>query len=150
MAAKAGLLGLCNAVALEGEPFGIRANCVLPVAQTRMAEGTDLSILRPVDLERMAGVGPLRDTMQPEFVTPMVVYLASEACAVSQQAFSAVYGRFARVFVGVTSGWYGPRSAPASAEAVRDHMAEIGDRSRWFVPETVFEESGLVIANLPR
>jgi len=150
MAAKAGLLGLCNAVALEGEPFGIRANCVLPVAHTRMAEGTDVSLMRPKDRARMAGQEAMQNAMRPEFVTPMVVYLASEACEVSQQAFSAVYGRFARVFVGVTPGWYGSQRAPSSAEDVRDHLAEIGDRSRWFEPETVLDEAGCVIENMPR
>lgn len=150
MAAKAGLLGLCNAVALEGAPLGIRANCVLPVAHTRMAEGTDISILPAEHRARMAGLGEIRDTMRPEFVTPLVVYLASEACTVSQQAFSAVYGRFARVFVGVTSGWYGPSTVPASAEQVRDQLAQIGDRARYAVPNSVFDEAGMVIENRPR
>jgi NAD(P)-dependent dehydrogenase (short-subunit alcohol dehydrogenase family) len=150
MAAKAGLLGLCNAVAIEGEAFGIRANCVLPVAHTRMAEGTDPALMRPADRARMAGLEKVAQAGSPEFVTPLVVYLASEACSVSQQAFSAVYGRFARVFVGVTRGWYGPPGAPASVEDVRDHLAEIDDRARYFVPGSVLDEAGCVVENLPR
>lgn len=148
-AAKAGMLGLTNAVAIEGEPHGILANCVLPVAQTRMAAGSDPRHFRPQDGARMAGVERLGDTMGPDFVTPLVVFLASEACAVTQQAFSAAFGRYARVFVGVTPGWYGPRDAPAAAEDVADHLAEIGDRSRYFVPSSVFDEAGHVIENLP-
>jgi NAD(P)-dependent dehydrogenase (short-subunit alcohol dehydrogenase family) len=147
-AAKAGLLGLMNAVAIEGEPYGIRANCVLPVAHTRMAEGTDTSQIRPRDAARMAGFEKLGDTLAADFVTPFVVFLASDECAVTQQAFSAAWGRYARVFVAATPGWYGPRDAPAAPEDVRDHLPEIEDRSRYFVPSSVFDEAGYVIENL--
>ena len=148
-AAKAGVLGLMNAVAIEGEPHGIRANCVLPVAHTRMAEGTDTSQIRPQDLARMAGLDRLGNTLGADFVTPLVVFLASDECEITQQAFSAAWGRYARVFVGATSGWYGPRDAPAAAEDVRDHLPEIEDRSRYFVPGSVYDEAGYVIENLP-
>jgi NAD(P)-dependent dehydrogenase (short-subunit alcohol dehydrogenase family) len=149
-AAKAGLLGLANAVAIEGEPHGIAANTVLPVAYTRMSEGTDGSTIRPRDAARLAGVEKLGDAMRPEFVTPLVVFLASEACELTQQAFSAAWGRYARVFVGVTHGWYGPRDLPASAEDVRERLPEIGDRSRYEVPWSVYDEAGLVIESAPR
>jgi NAD(P)-dependent dehydrogenase (short-subunit alcohol dehydrogenase family) len=36
-AAKAGVIGLTNNIAFEGEPHGILANAVLPFALTRMA-----------------------------------------------------------------------------------------------------------------
>jgi NAD(P)-dependent dehydrogenase (short-subunit alcohol dehydrogenase family) len=149
MAAKAGLLGLMNAVAIEGEPCGIRANCVLPVAHTRMAQGADPSQIRPQDAARMAGLERLADTLGPDFVTPLVVFLASDACDLTQQAFSAAWGRYARVFVGVTHGWYGPRAVPPAAEDVRDHLPEIADRARYFVPSSVYDEAGFVIEQLP-
>jgi NAD(P)-dependent dehydrogenase (short-subunit alcohol dehydrogenase family) len=147
-AAKAGLYGLSQVVALEGAPLGIRANCILPVAHTRMVVGGDPSHMRPEDAGRLAGREKLGDTMGPDFVTPLVVYLASEACAVTQQAFSAAFGRYARVFVGATSGWVAPRGAPASAEDVRDHLDRIGDRSRYAVPGSVFDEIGLLIEDM--
>jgi NAD(P)-dependent dehydrogenase (short-subunit alcohol dehydrogenase family) len=149
VAAKAGVLGLMNAVAIEGEPHGIRANCVLPVAHTRMADGTDTSRIRPQDAARMAGLEKLGDTLGADFVTPLVVYLASEECMLTQKAFSAAWGRYARVFVGATVGWYGPRDLPAAAEDLRDHLSEITDRSRYFVPGSVYDEAGYVIENLP-
>jgi len=144
-AAKAGLFGLSQIVALEGEPLGIRANAILPVASTRMASGGDASHMRPRDAARFAGVAKLGDTMGPDFVTPLVVYLASEACAVTQQAFSAAFGRYARVFAGVTSGWLGPRDVPARAEDVRDQLARIVDPGRYVIPTSVFDEIGYLI-----
>jgi NAD(P)-dependent dehydrogenase (short-subunit alcohol dehydrogenase family) len=33
-AAKAGIVGLCNVVALEGAPHGIKANAIMPMALT--------------------------------------------------------------------------------------------------------------------
>jgi NAD(P)-dependent dehydrogenase (short-subunit alcohol dehydrogenase family) len=148
-AAKAGLLGLMNAVAIEGEPHGIAANCILPVAYTRMSQGTDPSRIRPQDAARMAGIERLGNTLGADFVTPLVVFLASDACALTQQAFSAAWGRYARVFVGVTRGWYGPQDTPASAEDVRDHLPEIGERSRYFTPGSVYDEAGTVIEQVP-
>ncbi|MFA5628602.1 MAG: SDR family NAD(P)-dependent oxidoreductase [Thiohalomonadaceae bacterium] len=38
-AAKMGLVGLMNTLAIEGENYGIRVNCILPIAKTIMTEG---------------------------------------------------------------------------------------------------------------
>ena len=70
-AAKMGLVGLSNVLALEGAKANIKSNVIYPPAATRMTE----------DL-----LGPLAGNLSPEKVTPMVVFLASEAlglwCAV--------------------------------------------------------------------
>ncbi len=41
--AKAALLGLCNALAIEGADHGILANAILPVAFTRLAGAPDIT-----------------------------------------------------------------------------------------------------------
>lgn len=38
-AAKMGLVGLMNTLVIEGEKYGIRVNCILPIAKTAMTEG---------------------------------------------------------------------------------------------------------------
>jgi NAD(P)-dependent dehydrogenase (short-subunit alcohol dehydrogenase family) len=142
-AAKAALMGLSNVVALEGEPHGIKSNVVAPTATTRIVAGMRPEDMREDDLARAARGDPMLELPSaPEFVTPLVVYLASEACAVTQQVFSAASGRFARVFVGVTRGWYGPIDEPATAEDIEAHLKEIDDRSEYQIPTTVFDEAG--------
>src|ERR1700737_4222736 len=42
-AAKAGVIGLSNVVALEGGADGVKSNVVVPAAVTRMADGLDIS-----------------------------------------------------------------------------------------------------------
>jgi NAD(P)-dependent dehydrogenase (short-subunit alcohol dehydrogenase family) len=141
--AKAGIAGLSSVVALEGAEHGILSNAVAPVATTRIVAG-----MRPQDISAddlaSASRGDLELALPdaPEFVSPIVAYLASEACTVTQQIFSAAGGRFARVFVGVTRGWYGPIDTPATAESVRDHLDEINDRNEYQIPTTVFDEGG--------
>jgi NAD(P)-dependent dehydrogenase (short-subunit alcohol dehydrogenase family) len=149
--AKAGIAGLSSVVALEGAPHGIRSNAIAPTATTRIAAGMRPDDIGEDDLAR-AGRGDLDVELpsDPAFVTPLVVYLASDACDVTQQIFSSSGGRFARVFVGVTRGWYGPLDAPASAEDVRDHLDEISDRSEYQIPVTVFDEMGGIREWCPR
>jgi NAD(P)-dependent dehydrogenase (short-subunit alcohol dehydrogenase family) len=137
--AKAGLLGLGRALSLEGGPHGIRTNCLLPVAPF-MKLGTAPPNLTGQVLQ--SGL-PQADS-GPEFVTPMAIYLASAACSVNGEAFSAGGRRFGRVFIGVADGWVGPPGAPASAEDIEAHLAEIEDLSSFATPGSAFEELGVI------
>ena len=65
-------------VAAEGAEHGIRANAIAPAAATRM-------------LRRSTAPGEL----EPEQVSPAVVYLASERCGLSGQVLECSGGRFA-------------------------------------------------------
>jgi NAD(P)-dependent dehydrogenase (short-subunit alcohol dehydrogenase family) len=90
---KAGLIGLCNTVALEGAPDGVKCNIILPGAVTRMAEGLDISQYPP---------------MEPELVAPVVGWLSHESCSVSGEYLVSVGGRVARAYVAETPGVYRP------------------------------------------
>src|SRR5262245_61758086 len=85
-AAKAGVVGLANVIAIEGAEHGILANCVLPFGYSRMVTETvgDRDVLEPEP-------GFLH-AMEPELVVPLVVFLASRACALTHDAFSACAG----------------------------------------------------------
>ena len=92
-AAKSGVFGLANVIAIEGEPHGILANCVLPFGYSRMVSET-------VGGGADAAVEPFLSAIDPELVSPIVVYLASRSSRFSHHSYSAVAGRYSRVFAG--------------------------------------------------
>lgn len=63
-AAKLALIGLMNTLKIEGMKDNVKVNAICPVAATRMTE----NLMPPQMLEQL----------KPEFVTPGVVYLASD------------------------------------------------------------------------
>ncbi|GIX31699.1 MAG: short-chain dehydrogenase [Porticoccaceae bacterium] len=134
-AAKAAMFGLARALALEGEALGIRTNCILPIAPFGRHEGVPESLTAAV---RATGLAP--EDAVPELVTPMVLYLASRACAVNGEAFSAGGRRFGRVFVAVADGWLAPDGPPPAPEEVAAHLPEIRDLSRFRIPEHALAE----------
>jgi NAD(P)-dependent dehydrogenase (short-subunit alcohol dehydrogenase family) len=128
-AAKAGLVGMMNVIAIEGAKYNIKANAIAPIAKTRMTEGI---------------FGPLADMVDPEQVMPIVVYLASEECEVTHEVFSAGGGRYARVFTGVNQGWFAGQGAVSSVEDISANLAGIRDISDYIVPGNNNEEMALL------
>jgi NAD(P)-dependent dehydrogenase (short-subunit alcohol dehydrogenase family) len=88
-AAKAGVIGLSNVVALEGAADGVTCNVIVPAAVTRMAEGIDTSAY---------------PAMGPELVAPVVGWLAHEECSVTGEVFIALAGRVARAVTAESPG----------------------------------------------
>lgn len=124
-AAKAGMVGLMNVLAIEGAKYDIKANAIAPVARTRMTE----------DL-----LGPLAEMVAPEQVTPVVVYLCSEANEFTHEIFTVGGGRYGRVFIGTNQGWFAGAGAVPSVEDVVDHLDEIRDIGEPLVPANSNEE----------
>jgi NAD(P)-dependent dehydrogenase (short-subunit alcohol dehydrogenase family) len=129
-AAKMGLVGLCNVLSLEGAKYNIKCNVIAPVARTRLTEQL---------------LGPLAQTLDPECVTPLVTWLASEQCDVTHSIFSVGGGRYARMFVGLTPGWFAGKGAKPSPEQVRDHMGEIRDTAKYIIPDSIADEMKLML-----
>lgn len=132
-AAKAGLMGMASVMAIEGVKYNIKVNTIAPVAKTRMTE----------DL-----LGPLADMVHPEQVTPLVVYLASEACALTHQVFSVGGGRYARIFVGVNDGWFAGKDVVPSVEDIQANLETIQDLDDYIVPLSNNEEMALLFKAL--
>ncbi len=126
-AAKMGVVGLARTVAIEGAKYGIRANAIAPLARTQMTDGL---------------FGGAIDDFRPEEVVPMALFLVSEECALTGEVFSAGGGRFARVVIGVTSGWVAGDDDP-SVEDIRDHLEEIQTAGDLVTPGSLAEEIDL-------
>jgi NAD(P)-dependent dehydrogenase (short-subunit alcohol dehydrogenase family) len=118
-AAKAGLVGLSNVLAIEGEKHNIKSNAIAPIAKTRMTE----------DL-----LGPFADMVAPEQVTPMVVYLCSEANEHTHEIFTVGGGRYGRVFIGTNKGWFAGSDEVPSVEAISEQIGQIRDISDYVIP----------------
>lgn len=132
-AAKAGLVGLSNVIAIEGAPLGIRSNTVLPFGFSRMVTDT---VGDPKAIEEAGFVRAIR----PELVVPIVVYLASRDCDVTHRNYSACAGRFARVFVGLGQGWLPEPGADPAAEDIAAHLGQVSATDPFTVPDSIFEE----------
>ncbi len=88
-AAKMGLVGMMHVLSIEGARNGITVNAIAPIARTRMTE----------DIMGEAG-----KAMDPELVTPVVIYLAHRSCDRTAHIYSVGAGKVSRVFIGQTAG----------------------------------------------
>ena len=96
---KAGLIGLSNVVALEGEAAAV----------TRMAEGIDISAYPP---------------MGPDLVAPVVGWLAHDTCSITGEMLIAIAGRVAKAYIAETQGIY---RGEWSIEDVAEQLDRIRD-----------------------
>jgi NAD(P)-dependent dehydrogenase (short-subunit alcohol dehydrogenase family) len=148
-AAKAGLVGLGNVVALEGARGGITANTVMPMALTGIDEDGPPPY-SPDDLrDTVDALRPLAPSMVVENVAPLVVYLASRRCRETGRIFSVGAGHVARVFVGMTRGWYAADLRDMTPERIEASLEQIDDVDGFSSPGSMNDATRIIAAHRP-
>jgi NAD(P)-dependent dehydrogenase (short-subunit alcohol dehydrogenase family) len=92
--ARSAHLGLTASLAAEGEPHGIKVNCVLPAGYTRMTAA--------IPNQEFANL--LQERFQPETVSPMVLALVSEEVPCTSLFFQSGAGFVTRMAFAVGKG----------------------------------------------
>jgi len=129
--AKLGLVGFMNTLKIEGAKDNIKVNAICPVAATRMTQ----NLMPPAMLEML----------KPEYVTPGVVYLASEEAptGVILTAGASVFSAARLVETeGVNLGHN------ADADTVAANWAKIADFSAARHYETGMEQTQKIMSRL--
>ena len=132
-AAKTGLVGLSNVIAIEGAAHGIASNTVLPTGFSRMVSET-------VGDEKFLTESGFMRAIRPELVVPLVTFLASRDCTFTHHNYSACAGRYARVFTGLGHGWLADDDTAPTAEDIEAHLSRISSTENFTVPDSIVDE----------
>ncbi|CAG2234776.1 HSD17B4 [Mytilus edulis] len=132
-AAKLGVHGMANTLAIEGKKDNIKVNTVAPMAGSRMTE-----TVMPPDVVQ---------TLKPEYVAPLVLYLTHDSCEESGSLFE------------VGGGWIGKlrwkrtidatcrtKDKPMTPEDVRENWDKITDFTDATHPTTSTESTAHMLS----
>lgn len=115
-AAKMGLIGLSNTLAIEGQKYNISSNAIVPLAVSRLSHD-----IWPSDMSH--------DTFKPVHVAPLVVWLCHKNCDASGAIFEAAGRWFGRHQLLRSKGKFLPHlcdnNADNSLEQIHDSWSQI-------------------------
>jgi NAD(P)-dependent dehydrogenase (short-subunit alcohol dehydrogenase family) len=130
-AAKLALVGLMQTLAIEGERYGIRVNCLAPTASTGMTAG-----VLPEEALRALG---------PEKVSPGLVALVGDD-APTRMILLAGASSFESAHITMTRGLYLDPTHGDVALQLAERMDEVQDRRGEVVPAAGWEQYKLELA----
>ncbi|MFP5306474.1 MAG: SDR family NAD(P)-dependent oxidoreductase [Gammaproteobacteria bacterium] len=122
-AAKLGVLGLANTLAIEGRGKNIRVNTIAPIAGSRLTE----TIMPPAMIE----------ALKPEFVTPLVAWLCHEGCGETGGLFEVGAGYFSKLRWERSRGQTFGANRPVTPEQVAAKWDAITDFSDAEHPKSI-------------
>ncbi|MCV3764984.1 SDR family NAD(P)-dependent oxidoreductase [Rhizobium sp. TRM95796] len=131
-AAKMGLVGLMQTLALEGDNYNIRVNAIAPTAATSMTEG----LLSPDAL----------DVLKPERVSEGLLALVGDD-APTRTILCAGAGHFAAAHITLTTG-LGIETGPQTPDVVVASLDRITDRKGEIVPRYGFTQAERELASV--
>jgi NAD(P)-dependent dehydrogenase (short-subunit alcohol dehydrogenase family) len=114
-AAKAGIAALTLVAAQELERYGVRANCIAPIARTRLTlatPGMGAIFAQPVAEGEF-------DAFNPANISPLVAYLATEKCPHNGKVFGVQGGSIQEL-----SGWHMTRTTETDGPWTIDEIAQ--------------------------
>jgi NAD(P)-dependent dehydrogenase (short-subunit alcohol dehydrogenase family) len=112
VAAKAGIAGFTITAAAELGRYGILANGIAPSARSRMTEDAFADMMRKPE----SGF----DAMDPANISPLVVWLGSDACDVTGRMFEIAGGELS-----VADGWQHGKAFDKGARYEPDEVGAI-------------------------
>ncbi|XP_054707762.1 peroxisomal multifunctional enzyme type 2-like [Uloborus diversus] len=133
-AAKLGVLGLCNTLAIEGKKYNIHCNTIVPIAASRLTQ----DILPP----------DIFDQLKPSLVSPVVAYLCHETCEENGGVFEAAGGWVGKYQWERSSGKAFIPPSQLTVEGVRDNWNAISDMSNSTTPSSLQEQTVMLVEAL--
>ncbi|KAM6225116.1 peroxisomal multifunctional enzyme type 2 [Rhynchocyon petersi] len=136
-AAKLGLLGLSNTLAIEGRKNNIHCNTIAPTAGSRMTK----SVL-PEDV---------LEALKPDYVAPLVLWLCHESCEENGGLFEVGAGWIGKLRWERTLGAIvRQKNQPMTPEAVKANWAKICDFGNTSTPQNIQESTASVLGVLSK
>ncbi|GAB10342.1 putative oxidoreductase [Gordonia araii NBRC 100433] len=115
-AAKAGIAAITLVAADELERYGVRVNAIAPIARTRLTLATPgMGAMMAAELEDSEGGF---DAFSPANISPLVAYLASDACDITGTVFAVQGGAISEL-----AGWHDVKTIETEGPWTVDDIA---------------------------
>lgn len=115
-AAKMGLVGMTNTVAIEGKKSNVHCNAIAPAALSRMTEN-----IFPKEMH---------ERLSPQYIAPLTLYLCHESCEETGSCIEVGGGWAGKIrFESAEGAVFATKARAPTVEDVEKHFAKICDFS---------------------
>ncbi|MBX3211086.1 MAG: SDR family NAD(P)-dependent oxidoreductase [Labilithrix sp.] len=132
--AKLGLVGFSNTLAIEGKKKNVLVNTIAPIAGSRLTE-----TILPKNIT---------DALKPEYVSPLVAWLAHESCEETGGLFEVGGGLYAKLRWERTEGKLFKLGREIKPEQIKKSWGVITDFGKSTHPANINDSMGPILGNL--